>query len=262
MPVIEVADLTVHYGVKPVLKNINLRIDRGELVVVVGPNGMGKSTLLGTLAGIIPPHLGSVTIDGKVRRRSPEEELAIRQQAVFLPDQPWLPANTTPREFLLSVGRLYGVPDARIFDQVERLLKVFELDQQGDAPIRSCSAGQKKKVALCATLLTEAPILLLDEPFSGGLDPAGLLALKRVLQRRVAERGSTVVLTSPVPEIVEEIAGRVLILRDGEVAAFDTIDGLRQMTGIHGSLGAVLERLLYPEMAAKLDDYFTGRAEV
>jgi ABC-type multidrug transport system ATPase subunit len=260
MPVIDVTDLTVHYGVKPVLKNVNLHIRRGELVVIVGPNGMGKSTLLGTMAGIIPPHLGSVRIDGKTRRRSPEEELAIRKIAVFLPDQAWLPANNTPREFLLAVGRLYDVADSRTFDQVERLLQVFELVDQGDAPIRSCSAGQKRKVALCATLLTDAPILLLDEPFSGGLDPSGLLALKRVLLRRVEEQGSTVVLTSPVPEIVEEIAGRVLILRAGEVAAFDTIDGLRRMTGVHGSLGAVLERLLYPEMAAKLDEYFTGSA--
>lgn len=258
---IDVTDLTVHYSVKPVLKDVNLQIKRGELVVIVGPNGMGKSTLLGAMAGVIPPHRGSVRIDGKTRRGTPEEELAIRKIAVYLPDQPWLPANTTARDFLLSIGRLYDVPDDRTFNQVERLLKVFELVDQGDAPIRSCSAGQKKKVALIAALLTEAPILLLDEPFSGGLDPAGLLALKRVLKHRVESQGSTIVLTSPVPEIVEEIAGRVLILRGGQVAAFETIDGLRRMTGLQGSLGAVLERLLYPEMAAKLDDYFSGRAE-
>jgi hypothetical protein len=58
---------------------------------------------------------------------------------------------------------------------------------------------------------------------------------------------------------VEEIAGRVMILRDGEIAAFDTIDGLRRLTGVHGSLGAVLEQLLYPGMTARLDSYFGGR---
>jgi ABC-2 type transport system ATP-binding protein len=258
---IEVADLTVHYGVKPVLKNINLRINNCELVVIVGPNGMGKTTLLATMAGVVPPHRGLVKIDGRVRRATMEDELAIRRKAVYLPDQPWLPAQTTAEEYLLAVGRLYDVPDDRLFAQIERLLKLFELDEKRYSPIRSCSAGQKKKVALCAALLTEAPVLLLDEPFSGGLDPSGLLALKRVLLRRVSEEGSTVVLTSPVPEIVEEIAGRVLILRSGEVAAFDTIDGLRRLTGLQGSLGTVLERLLYPEMAAKLDDYFSGRGE-
>lgn len=258
---IDVVDLTVHYSVKPVLKGVNLRINRGELVVVVGPNGTGKTTLLGAMAGIIPPHRGWVEIDGRRRRRTEEEELAIRRTAVYLPDQSWLPATTSPGEFLLAVGRLYDVPEDRLCAQVERLLKLFDLTDKCDSMIVSCSAGQRKKVALSAALLTEAPVLLLDEPFSGGLDPAGILALKRVLQRRVEELGATVVLTSPVPEIVEEIAGRVVILRDGQVAAFDTIDGLRRQTGEQGSLGAVLERLLYPTMAAKLDDFFSGRGD-
>jgi ABC-2 type transport system ATP-binding protein len=258
---IEVTDLTVHYSVKPVLKDINLYIRAGELVVIVGPNGMGKTTLLGAMAGVVPPHRGTVKIDGRVRRSTVEDELAIRRKAVYLPDQPWLPAQTTAEEYLLAVGRLYDVPDDRLFAQIESLLKLFEMTDHATSPNRGLSAGQKKKVALCATLLTEAPVLLLDEPFSGGLDPSGLLALKRVLQHRVAEDGGTIVLTSPVPEIVEEIAGRVLVLRDGRVAAFDTIDGLRQLTGVSGSLGAVLERLLYPEMTAKLNDYFAGRSE-
>jgi ABC-type multidrug transport system ATPase subunit len=253
--------LTVHYSVKPVLKGLTFRVDRGELVVIVGPNGMGKSTLLGAIGGVIPPHRGRVEINGNVRRRTAEEELAIRKMTVFLPDQAWLPAGATPRDYLLSVGRLYDVPDDRLFVQVEQTLKLFEIDGQGDSAISSCSAGQKKKVALCAALLTEAPVLLLDEPFSGGLDPAGILALKRVLRWRVTEKGSTVILTSPVPEIVEEIAGRVMILRGGEIAAFDTIDGLRRLTGVNGSLGEVLQHLLYPGMAANLDNYFSGRAQ-
>jgi ABC-type multidrug transport system ATPase subunit len=258
---IEVRDLTQHYSVRPVLRNINLTINRGELVVVVRPNGMGKTTLLGAMAGVLSPQRGSVTIDGKRRRGSEEEELAIRRMTVYLPDQPWLPAETTTREYLLAVARLYDVADERLFVQLDRLLRLFELADKGDSPIRSCSAGQKKKVALCGALLTEAPVLLLDEPFSGGLDPAGLLALKRVLQQRVAEEGGTIVLTSPVPEIVEEIAGRVLILRDGEVGAFETIDGLRRLTGSQGSLGSILEHLLYPGMASKLAEYFAGRHE-
>jgi ABC-type multidrug transport system ATPase subunit len=167
----------------------------------------------------------------------------------------------TAREYLLAVGRLYGVPDDRLFDQLDQLLKLFDLTEKGDARLESYSAGQRKKVSLSGMLLTEAPVLLLDEPFSGGLDPAGLLALKRLLQHRTSDEGHTVVLSSPVPEIVEEIASRVVILRDGQVAAFDTIDGLRRLTGVSGSLGAVLERLLYPEMNGKLEAYLAGRRQ-
>src|SRR5438034_7392527 len=104
---IELVNVTQHYGIRPVLKRINLRIERGELVVIVGPNGMGKTTLLGVMGGVLQPQHGHVTVDSHQRRRSADEELAIRKRAVYLPDQPWMPSLRTGREFLLSVGQLY-----------------------------------------------------------------------------------------------------------------------------------------------------------
>jgi len=253
--VIELRDVTQHYGVRPVLRHINLRVERGELVVLLGPNGMGKSTLLGVMAGVLAPQYGSVLIDGMVRRESEEDELAIRKMSVYLPDQPWLPATRTGREFLMAVGRLYEVDDERLMAHADQLLDLFDLSEQADSPIRSYSAGQKKKIALCSVLVTEAPVLFLDEPFSGGLDPAGLLALKRILQRHAQRKDLTIVLTSPVPELVEEIATRIAILHDGEILALDTLDGLQRLTACRGSLGDVLERLIYPDTTKKLESY-------
>jgi ABC-type multidrug transport system ATPase subunit len=133
---------------------------------------------------------------------------------------------------------------------------LFDLEEQADSPIRSYSAGQKKKIALCGALITDAEILLLDEPFSGGLDPSGLLALKRVLKRLVADRRCTVVLTSPVAEIVEEVADRVALVEHGQVVEFDTVAGLRSKAHGAGSLGKLLEEMLYPQTVKKLQDYF------
>ena len=111
---IELRDVTQHYGVRPVLKRVSLRIEAGELVVLLGPNGMGKTTMLGVMAGVLSPQQGGVWIDGRPRRGSVEDELEIRRKTVYLPDQPWLPANRTGREFLLAVGRLYEVDDERL----------------------------------------------------------------------------------------------------------------------------------------------------
>jgi ABC-type multidrug transport system ATPase subunit len=256
--VIELRQVTQKYGVRPVLRGINLRIERGELVVVVGPNGMGKTSLLAVMAGVLAPMEGEVWIGGWKRRGSVDEELAIRQSTVYLPDQPWLPAQRTGREFLLAVGQLYGVHGDRLFEHVDQLLDLFDLRDQQNSPIRTYSAGQKKKVALCSCLVTEASVLLLDEPFSGGLDPSGLLALKRILQRHAQRKELTIVLTSPVPELVEEIATRIAILHQGQILAFDTLDGLQRLTACRGSLGDVLERLVYPDTKRKLDEYFRG----
>lgn len=253
---IRVVDVTHHYGVRPVLKNVSLEIKTGEVVVVVGPNGMGKTTLLGVLAGVLWPYAGHVEIDGVRRRESVDGERELRKRIVYLPDQSWLPKMRTGREFILAVGRLYDIDDLRLFDHADRLLRLFDMTDQGDQPIYSYSAGQQKKISLCSALITEAPYLLLDEPFSGGLDPSGILALKHVLQRLAARDDVTIVMTTPVPELVEEIADRIAIIRDGELAAIDTAEGLRQLTGTTGPLAEVLQRLLSPQTLANIENYF------
>lgn len=252
---IRVVDLVQHYGIRPVLKRVSLEIAAGELVVIVGPNGMGKTTLLNVLGGVLSPQAGYVEVDGLRRRGTVDEEIAIRRKAVFLPDHPWLPKSITGREFLMAVGRLYDIAEAQLMDHVGRLLNVFDLEKEGDWPIDSYSNGQKKKAAICSALVTDAPILLLDEPFSGGLDPAGILALKRILRHRVEHGDAAVVLTTPVPELVEELADRVVILRDGEVLAFDTPDGLRKSTNCSGPLADVLERLIFPRAVETIEEY-------
>jgi ABC-2 type transport system ATP-binding protein len=256
---IRVVDVTHHYGVRPVLRRVNLEIPTGELAIVLGPNGMGKTTLLGVMAGILWPLNGFVEINGRKRRSSEDDELAIRRQVAWLPDHPWLPGNRTGREFLLAVGRLYDIDDDRLMDHVDRLLSVFDLKREGDWPIQSYSNGQQKKIAICAALVTEAQVLIMDEPFSGGLDPSGILALKRILKHLVDSGKATVVLSTPVAELVEELAQRIVVLRDGQVAAFDTADGLRRQADCSGPLAEVLEKFLHPQSEDNLQQYFEGQ---
>jgi ABC-type multidrug transport system ATPase subunit len=178
---------------------------------------------------------------------------------VYLPDHHWLPVNRTGREFLLAVGNLYDTEIDPLIGHVDRLLSLFQLTKEGDWPIRSYSNGQKKKIALAAALVTRAPILLLDEPFGGGLDPAGILALREVLRRLGSQPDQTIVMTAPAPELVEELAHKVLVLRDGRVAAFDDLEGLRRLTGCSGTLTEVLARFIHPETLDQVERYFAER---
>lgn len=252
---IKVFDVTHHYGVRPVLKRLNLTIEGGHLVAIMGPNGMGKSTLLGVMAGVLWPIKGHVEIDGVRRRSTPENELAIRRKVAYLPDHPWVPLERTGREFLVAVGKLYDDDIDRLFDHTQRLLELFELDACGDAPIRTYSNGQKKKLSICSALVSDAPILLLDEPFSGGLDPSALLALKHVLKHLAERDDVTIVLASQVPELVEGVADRIVLLRAGEIVAHDTLEGLKQQAQVDGTLEEVLERLVNPQTLSNLDHY-------
>lgn len=252
---IHVVDVLQHYGIRPVLRNLTLEVREGELLVIMGPNGSGKTTLLGIMAGLLAPLEGYVEIAGMRRRASEEQELAIRRKVYYLPAEPWQPA-TTGRAFLGAVGELYDVPPVRLMDHAERLLQLFDLADKGDTLIQDYSSGQQKKIALASALITECPVLLLDEPFSGGLDPSGIEALRRVLKGLAQRDDITIVMTTPVPELVEELADRVALLKDGKILACDTPEGLRRLAACEGSLGEVFDQLVQGHTQENIRQYF------
>jgi ABC-type multidrug transport system ATPase subunit len=157
---------------------------------------------------------------------------------------------------LVAVGQLYDIDIDRLMDHVGRLLDLFQLTDKGDSPIRTCSNGQRKKIAICGTLITEAPVLIMDEPFTGGLDPSAILALQRVLKHLASTGEVTIVMASQIPEMVEQLAHRIAILGGSRVIACDTMAGLRVRTGCAGTLPEVFEKLVHPETLQHIENYF------
>jgi ABC-2 type transport system ATP-binding protein len=252
---IEVSNVSHHYGAKPVLRDVSLTVAEGELVALMGPNGMGKSTLMGVMAGVLWPLKGFVTIDGKRRRASEEIELAIRKMVVYLTAEPWLPQLRTGRQWLLASGRLYGVGDDRLLPHVESLFELFDLTDKADSLVASYSSGQKKKIAMCTALVTDAPVMLLDEPFAGGLDPSAIFALKRILMHHRQKRDRTVVIATPVPELVGELADRVGVIANGQLTACDTVDNFRRKGGAEQSLEHAYQQIVNPHTQEKFQRY-------
>jgi len=196
----------------------------GELVAVMGPNGMGKTTLISLMAGVLCPIKGKIEINGRPRRHSVEEEIEIRKKVVFLPDNPYLPLRSTGREFLLATGMLYEVESFRLMEHIERLLPLFDLEEIADSPIRTYSAGQKKKIGLCSALVTEAPVMILDEPFSG-IDPITVFEAQEVI-RELKQRGLGILLTDHNVRDTLEITHRSYIINLGEIVVAGPKDEL------------------------------------
>ncbi len=252
---VEAEHLYCAHGWRYVVKDVSFQIRRGEITVVVGVNGVGKTTLLTTIAGAISAAKGCVKVFGNPRRQNVSSEREARRRTVYLPDQPWLPNSMPVREYLGAAAELFEIPKAIGIDRIDALLELFGLTDSGSQLLNSLSTGQKKKAGLCAALLADRELLLLDEPFSGGLDPAGIAALRRVLLHRARTQGQTIVMTTPVAEVVSELADRLLILRDGALADnLDRAELLRRLPTGRSTADAI-NALIFPEVDSRIQSY-------
>ncbi len=245
-----------HFVKDPVIDDVSFELKTGEVVALMGPNGSGKSTLLSMTAGLLTPTKGRVIINDLERRSTPENELAIRKQTAYLPAEPWLPGTMTGLQWMLSIGKLWDISTERLFDHIQRLLDVYDLNEIIGNPISSYSTGQKKKIALCGAIVTDAKVLLLDEPFAGGLDPSGLSATRKLLEHFAKRDDYTILVASPVPEFIEAIADRIAILKKGKLVGYGTIAELQSIAGTTGNLEEIYQKIVDPRNEVGINSYF------
>ncbi|HUW17191.1 MAG TPA: ABC transporter ATP-binding protein [Actinomycetes bacterium] len=212
--------LTKHFGSTVALDDVDLEVRRGEVFGYLGPNGAGKTTTLRLLLGLIRPTRGTAEVLGI---DVADVEQAHRQMA-YVPGDVSLWPKLTGEECLHLFAQLHGSVDTEYRAQ---LVERFDLDVSKRA--RAYSKGNRQKVALIAAFASRAELLVMDEPTSG-LDPL----MEREFQRCVAEatdRGQTLFLSSHLLDEVEELCGRVGILRSGRLVEVAEVEALRTMHG-------------------------------
>jgi ABC-2 type transport system ATP-binding protein len=217
---IRIENLVKTYGRTPAVDDLSLTVSAGEILGLVGPNGAGKTTTLRCLAGILPPTSGRIEIAGHDLKAEPVEA---RRRLAFVPDEPRLFENLTVMDHLRVVGRLYGVADTP--ERAAELLDRFELADRRDAFPSELSRGMKQKLMIAAALLHRPEALVLDEPLTG-LDPGAMRRMKRTVTEQ-AEAGAAVIVSSHLLHLVQEICGRVAILRTGRKVVEGTLAEIR-----------------------------------
>jgi len=216
---IRIAGLRVLYGSFAAVDGLDLDIRRGELFGLIGPNGAGKSTTIRVLIGQRQPSAGTVSVAGHDVVR---EWARIKPLFGYVPDRENHFEEFTGRRNLEFFGRLYGVPKLR----ADAVMKMVELDEVADLPVRGYSLGMRKKLLLARALLHEPQILYLDEP-SANLDIHSAEIVHRILRERV-KLGATVVMTTHDMDEVEKICDRVGIVNRGKLIALDSPLALKQ----------------------------------
>jgi heme exporter protein A len=216
---IEVEGVKKSYGLKPVLRRVDLSLPHGRRMALLGANGAGKTTLLRILAGLSKVTAGTVRIEGL---DSKEDAQAIRACIGFVAHQPYLYDELTALENLLFFGRLYSVEGAR--ERALQLLRRVGLERRTNERVSTFSRGQVQRLAWARALLHRPSLLLLDEPDTG-LDQEGNALIDALLEEHIAQGGS-LLFTTHMLERALRLSDTLLILSTGRVVYQQESNGL------------------------------------
>ena len=206
---VEVADASVWFGQKVALSELSCSFGPG-VTGLLGPNGAGKSTLMRAITGLIGVNAGRVLVDG----RDPRTDRDVQGRIALVPEDESVPDQLTARELVRYVADLHRVQDA---GAVDRALDLVEMQPAADRRLKGFSKGMRQRSKVAAALVTDPPVLVLDEPLNGA-DPVQRANLT-ALFRRLGAEGRTVIVSSHVLSEVERLADRVLVLIHGRLAA-------------------------------------------
>lgn len=216
---IDFKNITKKFGKLQVLERVDLTIDKPGIYAILGPNGSGKTTLIKCLLGMTIPTSGHIFVDGQQTKGKWE----FRSQINYLPQIANFPKNMTANELFRLIKNLRNQPS-----EEQSLIDVFGLKPYLDKKMGTLSGGTKQKVNLVLTLMTDNPIVILDEPTSG-LDPLALIELKKLIKGE-KDKGKTILITTHIMSLVEELSDEIVFLLEGKIHFRGTVDTLKSTT--------------------------------
>ena len=219
---IEFRDVTKDYDGKLALNHLNLTLESGEIVGLIGHNGAGKSTTIKSLVSVINPTQGQIFVDGK---ELSSNRLEIKKKIGYVADSPDLFLRLTANEFWELVVTSYDMTTAEVEARLGELLAIFDFANHRYEVIESFSHGMRQKVFVIGALLSDPDIWVLDEPLTG-LDPQAAFDLKQMM-REHANKGNTVLFSTHVLEVAEQLCDKIAILKKGELIFYGTVEDLK-----------------------------------
>lgn len=220
-PVLEVNRLNKDFKKQPVLRNMSFSVHAGEIFGFLGPNGAGKTTTIRILLGLTLATSGDCRIFGQ----SIDDNGEIRRRIGVVFEQPNIYERLSGRQNLQFYASLYDVGNA----EVERLLADFDLLAAANKAVRHYSKGMRQRLLLCRALVHDPELLIMDEP-TGGLDPTSQQSIRDAIVR-MSEQGKTIFLSTHSLEEADQICHRVAVLYQGQLAAIDKPQVLKQRYG-------------------------------
>lgn len=212
---IVVENLVKAFGYFPVLRGVDLAVERGQYLALLGPNGSGKSTMLRIISGLAKPTAGTVKIGGWTL---PDEAYVVRKQLGVVSHLPLLYDDLTALENLLFFGRLYDLPSELLAERADQMLRRVGLHRRANDVVRTFSRGMLQRLAIARALLHDPPILLLDEPYTG-LDQDAAALLDHLLHEvaAIGDGERTAIMTTHDLRRAYNLASHVAILSRGKV---------------------------------------------
>ena len=222
---IKVAGLKLDINGKQILNDIDFTLEKGKIVVLLGPNGSGKTTLLKALNGLIKIKEGQIT-DGK-------KSVDFLNKSVLVFDEPVLYEELTGMEHIRFVMELNSCDYRKQKEQISYMIQQFELKPYMDKLISTYSLGTKKKMQFLCALLCKSDIILMDEYISG-LDPQILYSVKKIM-REYVNKGHTILLSTHMLDMAERFCNDVILINEGKVVSNGT-ESIENILRRYGSL--------------------------